>query len=202
MACGPAFAALARKYRALLAIRREAAAGQRAPRAVLRALAAEFPGALRELDNLPERALAERAAALEEAARDPACTLPWMLPLAAYHALAWAALSIRRTLRSRRALAPGEAARLAAAASIDATLDAATGWSAPLLGAVPGASDPLLDVAFVEAVAAPPRGRLARAVLERVAAASGRSPEALDALLFPPHPGRAHGRKAGVPELP
>lgn len=192
MACGPAFAALERKYRALLAIRRDAAAGRRAPRAVLRALAAEFPGALRELDNLPERALEERAAALEEAARDPACALPWMLPLAAYHALARAALSIRRTLRSRRALAPGEAARLAATAS----LDAAAGWPAPL----PGASAPLLDAAFVEAVAAPPGGRLARAVLERVAAASGRSPEALDLLLFPPHPGRAHIRRAGVPE--
>lgn len=48
-------AALARKYRALLALR---AAGE--PARALRTLAAEFPGALRELDELPTAELERR----------------------------------------------------------------------------------------------------------------------------------------------
>ena len=78
--------ALARKYRTLAAIR--AAGG--AAREQLRALAAEFPGALRELDNLPLEELEERAAALEAGADEP-----WMGWLAAYHAWSRAALWLK-----------------------------------------------------------------------------------------------------------
>lgn len=52
-------AALARKYRILLALRDAPPA-----RGVLRELSCEFPGALRELDELPSAELAQRIAEL------------------------------------------------------------------------------------------------------------------------------------------
>lgn len=54
---------LARKYRALLALRLRAAASPELSE--LRALAAEFPGALRELDELPRAELERRIEELD-----------------------------------------------------------------------------------------------------------------------------------------
>lgn len=62
-----------------------------APRSELRALAAEFPGALRELDNLPLDVIDARADALESGR-----TEPWMAPLARCHGLLRAALWLKR----------------------------------------------------------------------------------------------------------
>ena len=66
-----------------------------AEKAELKALAAEFPGSLRELDTLPEEELHARAQALESAAAggEPA---PWMAWMIAYHRLMRTALAIRR----------------------------------------------------------------------------------------------------------
>lgn len=141
--------ALARKYRALLAIR--AAGG--AARDVLRALAEEFPGALRELDTLPLAELEGRAAALEASGSEP-----WMRWLAAVHAWSRAALWLKAH--------PGDLAGASARAGR------------------------AVDSAFAAAVARPPRRRLVRAVLERVAADFGADPDAIEARLFPPHPSR------------
>ena len=56
--------AMARKYRALVALRaRRDGGGAAATRDELRALAAEFPGCLRELDTLGPEELGRRAAA-------------------------------------------------------------------------------------------------------------------------------------------
>jgi hypothetical protein len=89
-------AALARKYRALAELRaRRDAGGSGAARAELRALAAEFPGCLRELDTLGGRELARRAAACAADATDAAAPEPWLPWIAAYHELMRAALDIR-----------------------------------------------------------------------------------------------------------
>lgn len=85
-------AALAQKYRLMGELRRAAVSDERADdRARLRALADEFPGALRELDTLTTEEIDERARACERG--EPA---PWMDWMAAYHANMRAALELRR----------------------------------------------------------------------------------------------------------
>jgi hypothetical protein len=87
--------ALARKYRALVALRaRRDEGGAPATRDELRALAAEFPGCLRELDTLGPGELARRAAAAAAAAAG-AAREPWMDWIAAYHATMTDALAAR-----------------------------------------------------------------------------------------------------------
>jgi alanine dehydrogenase len=102
-------AGLATKYRELLALRRERALGAPpAPRAVMRRLSADFPGALRELDTMVEAELAERAAALEAAAAGGP-RFAWMAYVAAYHALYRTALAA--SVESEPGLPISEAAR-------------------------------------------------------------------------------------------
>jgi hypothetical protein len=87
--------ALARKYRALVALRdRRDGGGAPATRDELRALAAEFPGCLRELDTLGPSELARRATAVAAAASGGPCE-PWMHWIASYHALMNEALAAR-----------------------------------------------------------------------------------------------------------
>ena len=100
--------ALARKYRTLVALRArrdqqqharpddEPPPSERTPAAVLRSLAREFPGCLRELDTLGAAELARRAARVEEAAAAGSATEPWMSWIARYHSLMRTALAIRR----------------------------------------------------------------------------------------------------------
>jgi hypothetical protein len=94
--------ALARKYARLSAWRdRRDGAGLPATRDELRALAAEFPGCLRELDTLGAAELSRRAAACIAAADDAGGFEPWMAWVDAYHAL------VRRALAAREARARG-----------------------------------------------------------------------------------------------
>jgi hypothetical protein len=96
--------ALARKYERLAAWRGQRdGEGPAATRDELRALAAEFPGCLRELDTLGAGELARRAGACAAAAADPAAAEPWMAWIDGYHAL------VRRALAARDARARGEA---------------------------------------------------------------------------------------------
>jgi hypothetical protein len=93
-------AALIRKYRTLLHLRRTLAPHITAQQKhELRHLAAEFPGALRELDSLPTEELEARLLAVEGGA-----TEPWMEWMDAYHTL------MRVALECKRALAAGNAA--------------------------------------------------------------------------------------------
>ena len=89
-------AALARKYRTLAGWRaaRDAGGGG-ARRDELRALAAEFPGCLRELDTLGRAELERRAAVCARAEAEH-----WTAWIAAYHALMRAALRIRAGART------------------------------------------------------------------------------------------------------
>lgn len=87
--------ALARKYRALVHLRaRRDGDGPAATRAELRALAAEFPGSLRELDTLGAAELERRAAACEAAVAGAAVE-PWMAWIDRFHALVRRALDVR-----------------------------------------------------------------------------------------------------------
>jgi hypothetical protein len=163
-------AGLARKYGALVELRRrrdaggDARGGADGPSArggPLRALAAEFPGCLRELDTLGLSELERRAAA----AASNAPAEPWMTWIAAYHALMRAALAVRDPARA--AAARGDAAALAALATV------AADEAAPL------------DVAFVAAVLAPPDGRVGVVVLRALAARFGVPATTIAATLFP-----------------
>lgn len=95
-------AALRRKYGLLARWRRakdSSAAGsgdekEVAAPAAMRALAAEFPGALRELDLLGLPELERRLACLGAPTLDPERE-PWVAWIGAYHALMQAALALR-----------------------------------------------------------------------------------------------------------
>jgi len=86
---------LARKYAQLVALRgRRDGGGPAATRDELRALAAEFPGALRELDTLGAAELARRAAACSQALGGGGQE-PWMAWIDCFHGL------MRRALEAR-----------------------------------------------------------------------------------------------------
>lgn len=157
---------LAGKYRALGELRRERSAGGALPeRRVFRALAAEFPGALHELDHLPLEEIDRRRAALELAAAGGAPPSPWMAWMWAYHALMRGALYVK--IRVARAGAPDEAAAAALAARAEAHAGIALG------------------AGFVRAVHAPPEGRLNRVVMAGLEERYGVSAAEIREALFP-----------------
>jgi len=94
--------ALIRKYERLTALRaRRDGDGAPATRDELRALAAEFPGCLRELDTLGPAELDRRTAACAAVAAGGAPE-PWMAWIDGYHAL------MRQALETRGARARGQ----------------------------------------------------------------------------------------------
>jgi hypothetical protein len=173
--------ALARKYKALAALRaRRDGGGNPAPdRALaveLRALAREFPGCLRELDTLGAAELQRRAASTAAAAQsvdangdsDAAAHEPWMPWISSYHGLMRAALEIRRRTKASPAHASATTPALATLAA-DATRIAGVA----------------VDVTFVQAVSAPPQGRIGIVVLRLLATLYQQPPQTIAAALFP-----------------
>jgi hypothetical protein len=154
---GCPLAALARKYRGLLALRDGT---RQFDVRTLRALAREFPGALRELDALPVAELARRLGAVERARLQGAAREPWIEWMIDYHRSMRAALSIRARLGRERAPGAELAQRLAA------ELDGEGGPE------------------FVLGVANPPAGRLNRLVFARLSSRFGRGESELEGLLF------------------
>lgn len=148
--------ARARVRRKYLEIRRLRAAppGPR-PTDALRALAAEFPGSLRELDAIPLESVERRLAELD--AGEP----PWLAPLDLFHRRLGAALRIRRWVRAR-AGAPVVAAFAEAFADDRDALP----WADEL-----------------ERLASPPEGRTVALVVERVARELALSPADVRAAL-------------------
>jgi hypothetical protein len=90
---------LLHKYLEIARLRRNVSAEP--PTQAMRALAAEFPGALRELDQVPQAVLEARIAELEQVARGATPPAAWMLALVRFHELV---LQETRT----RTRAPGE----------------------------------------------------------------------------------------------
>ena len=141
------------KYQALLALRvtRE----EVSPRAALAALAAAYPGALRELDRLPLQLIERRLASLRAVASGATGVERWMTLQIAYHGFMRAVLRLRRAL-----LASNERSF------------ADPGRCLQRLAYVAAADEPAperLDAATLQMIVRPPRGRLNPWVIERVA---------------------------------
>jgi hypothetical protein len=99
------FAELRAKYEEMLALRRTDD-GSYDPRARMAALAARFPGALREIDTLPLHEIEHRIEALTQAERDPIHASKWMLAQSRFHALTRDALRARSLAGSEGAQSP------------------------------------------------------------------------------------------------
>jgi hypothetical protein len=157
--------ALSRKYETLAKLRRERERDRSQPTpGVLRALAREFPGALRELDTVALDEIDRRRHALSDAA-DGGTIEPWMAWMAAYHAAMRAALSVKARVARSASLSDALARTLAADASRRSGLS--------------------VDEAFVRAVASPPDGRLNVVVFRRLGREFGVPPDAMWEALFP-----------------
>ena len=91
----------------------------------MRALAAKFPGALREIDTLTLDEITARIEALTKAERDPSHAAPWMNAQSRFHALTREALGARaKTLAgSTGAHSPLVDARGAQATSAETALE-------------------------------------------------------------------------------
>jgi hypothetical protein len=104
--------ALEEKYARIAALRRARLLGEPVPeRAVFKALAEQFPGALRELDMLPMDVIEMRRRALAEVLSG-ALLEPWMTWLIAYHALMRVALWIKLRTAKQPDVTPERAAFL------------------------------------------------------------------------------------------
>lgn len=120
------------------------------PRRALAELARVFPGALREIDELPLEVIRARIDALGAAEADESRVTSWMTVIARFHALARGALAVKRWLAGR-ALTPELATQLDAAIP-----------KMPVREALEWRDD-------LAAVAKPPRGRVMDLVYMRLA---------------------------------
>jgi hypothetical protein len=152
----PDIHALSTKYERMLALRiaHDESRGDPSrpepdPRAELADLARAFPGALRELDQLPLAVIRGRLAALRAAAEDPTRIERWMIAQDAFHELARGALAAKLWLGRTRAVTEDLRAAFRAEAP-----EHAREWADAL-----------------ESVASPPRGRLMDLVHARLAEA-------------------------------
>lgn len=147
-----ALADLADKYARILALReahdlaRTTGAPEPDPREAMAALAARWPGSLRELDEVPLDELRTRRAALVEAEKDARLVEPWMRAQIVFHAHARAVLAAKRLLAGRKDVDDASKRALAAAG------EESSAWAHALAE-----------------IARPPRGRLLDLVWPEVA---------------------------------
>lgn len=148
------------------------------PRPAMAELARAYPGALREIDELPIDVIRVRIEALAAAELDASQITTWMSAQAAFHRLARGALAIKRWLEGR-ALTP----------AIDAAFAGA-------LEAMPEREDARLWADDLAAIARPPRGRVMDLVYARVARELCIDVAAARAAVHPPRPAREAARAA------
>ncbi|HYO95545.1 MAG TPA: hypothetical protein VER33_13580 [Polyangiaceae bacterium] len=153
--------ALGRKYRTLTEWRRRSGG---VASAELRALAGEFPGALRELDALPLEVLDERLAAVARAESGEQGEA-WIEGIVAYHRRMRVALAVKRRLGAVRCLEPALARAIAEQVAAELNEHCAP--------------------TFVEGVAKPPGGRLNHVVFRYLESELGKPRAELEQLLFP-----------------
>lgn len=173
----PALSALRDKYERMLGLRllhvrahMEPEFQEPDPRRAMAELARAFPGALRELDELPLDVIRERIVALAAAELDGAPVAPWMQAQVAFHRLARGALAVKRWLGGRPLTPAIEEAFARAVPKLPA--DAAA-WATSLA-----------------AIARPPRGRVLDLVYLRLAEELGVDPDAARAAVMPPRRSR------------
>jgi hypothetical protein len=121
------FAELRAKYEEIRALRLTDD-GSYDPRERMAALAARFPGALREIDTLPLDEIERRIEALKQAERDPSHASKWMLAQHRFHTLTRDALTkraFRNPAGSEGAQSPLAEARGASATSAEGELEGA-----------------------------------------------------------------------------
>lgn len=166
--------ALREKYLEMRSLREEHARGEeRDPQARLRVLATRFPGALREIDELPMAVIDGRLAELDAVERGELALPEWARAQLGYHGWMRAAIAVRR------------------AAGRDRDRDRARAWIA--LRYQPGEHDPSVGAltAQLDAVLRPPGGRLNRWLFALLAAELGTHSVVVEALVFP-HAHRTH----------
>jgi hypothetical protein len=151
---------LREKYAEMLAMRlaerRRPRPGQSEVRSRMMALAARFPGSLREIDEIELVEIRRRIALLDRVVAGGPCTEGWVEATALFHRLARGALSAKRWLGGRRRVTPSMAEDFERTAA-----------------ALPYGKEALEWRAELALVAAPPQGRITRAVHRRVAAKLG-----------------------------
>jgi len=162
--------ALLDKYREIKRLRDEHARGdEQDPRPQMRALAARFPGALRELDELPMEEIEARLARLHDVLARAQPAPEWVVLQLGYHGWMRAALRIKLIARRRDCT------------HVDAVLAELPQSYRPEPHDPPLAS---LDRAAVSAILEPLDGRLNPWVYARVAAAAGVEPDVVRRALF------------------
>src|SRR5262249_27008222 len=95
------------KYAEMLSMRLAHESGNEDPAQARRrraSLAAQFPGALREIDDLELVVIRERIGQLDAALRGEGPLEPWMRAVGLFHALARGALHAKRWLAGRKAI--------------------------------------------------------------------------------------------------
>ncbi len=170
--------ALLGKYERIHALRlaRLADRSSQAPSGELVALARAFPGALRELDQMPLESIRHRIAALHRCVRAGAPPEPWMPTTTLFHAEMRGALATKRWLARRRDVTP--------------ELEEAFRETLPSL---PHPADAARFDGALGHVARPPQGRLVDLVLRRIASTLGTSVAEVRAHVFPSSaPGRSN----------
>lgn len=165
-----AIAVLRDKYLELQRLRVEHDAGESEdPRPRMRALSARFPGALRELDELPMEQIEQRLATLHAVLEHAQPAPEWIGLQLAYHGWMRAALCVKRIAAGRDAVsADAVLAELAASYRSDP--------HEPSIDAI--------DRAAIVSILDPVDGRLNPWVYARVAREYGVEPEAVSRALF------------------
>jgi hypothetical protein len=158
------------KYATMLAMRRRHDTGDEDADEVkqqMARLAACYPGALREIDDLALDEIERRIAALDRTIAGEAAVEPWMQALARFHELARGALCAKRWLGGRK--------------RVDASVQRAFVAALPTLAYPEDAGSWANDL---DRIAAPPRGRVTDAVFARVARELGTSDQHARRLVF------------------
>lgn len=137
------------------------------PREEMAALAAQFPGALREIDELPLEAIDARLASLSRAQADSAAIEPWMSAVMAFHDLTRGALAAKKWLAGRKNIGETDRAELEKVAL-----------------SMPEGKAMLVWLDDLPAIAQPPRGKLTDLVFRRLAGMLAISETEARALVF------------------
>ena len=160
--------ALARKYDEISRLRRAAAASPDVdPRREMAALAAEFPGALREADDFQPAELDRRVTELARVFRTGDAPAAWMTMVARFHRLTRGALCAKKWLDGRKVV------DAAVAQAFEGRVRHA------LLRRRRRGVAPELAV-----IANPPRGRLTEVIFERIAGEVGQEVETVRRVVF------------------
>ena len=162
--------ALRVKYIEMRSMRIAHASGGEEPdesRRRMASLAARFPGALREIDDLELDEISARIEKLDSALSGIHAVEPWMEAMALFHTLARGALRAKRWLGGRKRVGPDVEQSFAAHVVATEPDDDARHWAGAL-----------------DALASPPSGRITALVYARIAAAIGVDIDRARALVF------------------